>query len=84
MSKNERFSRGNLIFLFVVAILIGAITKNIVSDHVRIGFDDPTTVIERGELYDIDKLEQKLLHEGLPVPVNTEDSVETKNDNSVK
>jgi len=66
MSKNERFSRGNLIFLFVVAFLAGAITKKAMSNHIRIGFNDPTTVIEYGRLYDIDKLEQKLLREGVP------------------
>jgi hypothetical protein len=36
------------------------------SNHIRIGFNDPTTVIEYGRLYDIDKLEQKLLREGVP------------------
>ena len=66
MNKNERFSRGNLVFLFIVAFLAGAITKKAISNHVRIGFDDPTTIIERGELYDIDELEQKLLREGIP------------------
>jgi len=66
MSKNERFSRGNLIFLFVVAFLAGAIVKKAIGTHVRIGFDDPTTIIEQGKLYDIDKLEQKLLREGIP------------------
>ena len=74
MSKNERFSRGNLIFLFVVAFLAGAITKKAVSNHVRIGFDDPATIIEQGKLYDIDKLEQKLLREGIPAETPTVES----------
>jgi hypothetical protein len=66
MSKNERFSWGNLIFLFVVAFLAGIIIKKATNSHIRIGFDDPATIIEHGELYDIDKLEQKLLREGVP------------------
>ena len=71
MSKSERLSRGNLIFLFVVAFLAGAIAKKIVSHHIRIGFDDPTTIIDYGELYDIDKLEQKLIHEEMSAKLPT-------------
>ena len=76
MSKNERFSRGNLIFLFVVAFLVGAIVKNAVGNNIRIGFDDPDTIITNGALYDIDELEQKLLRNGIPEDVsNMEESV---------
>jgi len=80
MSKNERFSRGNLIFLFVVAFLAGAITKKAISNHIRIGFNDPTTVIEYGKLYDIDKLEQKLLREGVPVENATVEGASNEDD----
>ncbi len=81
MSKNRRLSRGNLVFLFVVAFLVGTIAKKIASHHVRIGFDDPTTVIDYGELYDIDKVEQKLIHEGVSSELPaTESTVEENNE----
>jgi len=80
MNKNERFSRGNFIFLFIVAFLAGAITKKAIGNHIRIGFDDPTTIIERGELYDIDELEQKLLREGIPAETSTVEDVAKDND----
>ncbi len=76
MSKSERLSRGNLIFLFIVVFLAGAIAKKIVSHHVRIGFDDPSTVIDYGELYDIDKLEQKLIHEEMSTELPTTENTE--------
>jgi hypothetical protein len=71
MSKGERFSRGNLIFLFVVAFLMGVIVKQAVGNNVRIGYDDPTTIIKHGELYDIDKLEQKILKKGIPEDISS-------------
>ncbi len=76
MSKNERFSLGNLIFLFVVAFLVGTIVKQAVGNNVRIGFDDPTTIIPYGELYDIDELEQELLKNGIPADISTLNSSE--------
>ncbi|MEN8252698.1 MAG: hypothetical protein ABFQ53_03920 [Patescibacteria group bacterium] len=78
MSKNERFSRGNLIFLFVVAFLAGAIAKRAIGDAVRIGFDDPATVIVQGELYDIDELEQELIKNGIPknIPASNKEQAE--------
>jgi len=75
MSRGERFSRGNLIFLFVVAFLAGAIVKKTVGNHVRIGFDDPMTVIEQGQLYDIDMLEQELMRQGIPETVSDGESL---------
>ncbi len=63
MSNSERLSWGNLIFLFIVMFLFGIITKKAAGEHMRIGFDDPTTVISRGTLYDIDELEQKILRQ---------------------
>ena len=71
MSKKERFSYGNFIFLFVVAFLIGFIAKKAIGSHVRIGFDDPATIIVQGELYDIDLLEQKILSEGIAEEVSS-------------
>ncbi len=70
MSKSERFSRGNLIFLFVVAFLVGAIIKNAIGNNIRIGFDDPDTIITDGKLYDIDELEQELLKNGIPEEIS--------------
>jgi len=76
MSKSERFSWGNLIFLFVVAFLAGMIAKRAISSHVRIGFDDPSTIISQGTLYDIDALEQELLRKGIPEEVTSNTSEE--------
>ena len=66
MQKEKIFLRGNFIFLFIVAFLVGVITKRAMGNHVRMGYDDPTTVISHGELYDIDVLEQELIRKGLP------------------
>ncbi|PID52436.1 MAG: hypothetical protein CR972_01985 [Candidatus Moraniibacteriota bacterium] len=77
MEKKKALSRGNFIFLFVVAFLCGAIGKKAMGDHVRMGYDDPTTVIMHGEFYDIDVLEQKLIQKGLPEePIQEKDSQE--------
>ncbi|XLQ19590.1 MAG: hypothetical protein ACKUBY_03290 [Candidatus Moraniibacteriota bacterium] len=76
MSKNKRFSRGNLIFLFVAAFLAGAIAKKAIGNNIRIGFDDPNTIIMQGELYDIDELEQKLLKNGIPKEMPIEEVIE--------
>jgi len=80
MSKSERFSWGNLIFLFVVAFLAGMIAKKTVGNHIRIGFDDPSTVISQGTLYDIDVLEQELLSKGIPEEVTTTVTEESQSD----
>lgn len=66
MIKKAYFSRGNLVFLFVVAFLAGAIIKKAMGNHVRVGYDDPSTIIMYGELEDIDVLEQELIKKGLP------------------
>jgi hypothetical protein len=63
MREKKRFSRGNLIFLFVVAFLVGAIAKRVINNHVRTGFNDPETIIDYGTLYDIDHAEQAVLQE---------------------
>ena len=73
MGIKEQFSRGNLIFLFVVAFFVGLIVKQAISNHVRIGYDDPMTIIRHGELYDIDALEQKILKDVLPREINSAD-----------
>lgn len=62
----KRFFRGNLIFLFVVAFMVGVIAKNAMSNTMRIGFDDPQTVIHVGELYDLDAAEQQVIKDGVP------------------
>lgn len=66
MTTQSYLVRGNFLFLFVVAFLVGAIVKNTAGRHMRIGFDDPQTIIERGILHDIDVLEQKIITQGLP------------------
>lgn len=65
MKEQRRFSRGNLIFLFVAAFLAGAIAKRAFNEHLRIGFDDPQTIVTRGTLYDIDKAEQEVIQQGI-------------------
>lgn len=65
MDKRSRFTRGNIIFLFVVAFLAGMITKRALSSHVRVGYDDPSTIIVNGKLADIDILEQELIKKDL-------------------
>lgn len=61
MKEQRRFSRGNLIFLFVAAFLAGVIAKRAFNEHVRIGYDDPQTVVKHGTLYDIDAVEQEVI-----------------------
>jgi hypothetical protein len=73
MSTKERFSRGNLIFLFVVAFFVGFIVKQAAGSHMRIGYDDPSTIIAHGELYDIDELEQKILNKNILDEISQED-----------
>ncbi len=73
MGHKKALSRGNLVFLFIVAFLCGTIGKKAMGDYVRMGYDDPKTVIMHGELYDIDVAEQKLIQKGLPEePVHEE------------
>ncbi len=66
MRSLARFSLNNLIFLFVVGFFVGAILKNTISHHIRIGYQDPQTIITEGKLYDIDIVEQNLLKQGVP------------------
>ena len=65
MKEQRRFSRGNLIFLFVAAFLAGAIAKRAFNEHLRIGFDDPQTIVTRGTLYDIDEAEQAVIEQSM-------------------
>lgn len=69
MEDKKCCSRGNLIFLFVTALLIGVIAKKVASNNIRVGYNDPSTVITHGTLYDIDVLEQELIQKGLPQSV---------------
>lgn len=62
----KHFVRGNLIFLFVVAFMAGVIAKKAMFNEVRIGFNDPQTVIHIGSLYDLDHAEQEVIKKGVP------------------
>ncbi len=65
MNFKSHFVRGNLIFLFFVAFMAGAISKRSVGYHLYIGYDDPQVAVQRGELYDLDKIEQKLIKKSI-------------------
>ncbi len=57
----KKFLRGNLAFLFIVGALMGAIGKNATFNTLRIGYQDPQTVLPVEEtLYDIDAAEQRV------------------------
>ena len=60
MGKKQNFQRGNFLFLFVVAFLMGMIAKRTISTYVRIGYQDPSTVIAQGESYDFNRVQQDL------------------------
>jgi hypothetical protein len=77
MSTKSSFFRGNLVFLFAVAFLSGAILKNAIGSHIRIGFEDPETRIAVGSLVDIDVLEQSLIQKGLPGEISESEVVDT-------
>lgn len=73
MITQSYLARGNLLFLFVVAFLVGIIAKNATGTHMRIGFDDPQTIIVHGALHDIDILEQELIKKGIPEAITDHD-----------
>ena len=79
MGRDEKFSKGNLVFLFIVAFFAGFILKKAIGNHVRIGYDDPSTNIMHGELYDIDDLEQKVLKQGVDSVENISNKQEMDN-----
>lgn len=57
----QKFVRGNLAFLFVVGALIGVIGKKATFDTMRIGYQDPQTVLPVEEtFYDIDAAQQRV------------------------
>ncbi len=57
----KKFLRGNLVFLFVVGVLIGVIGKNATFTTLRIGYQDPQTVLPVEEtFFDIDAAEQRV------------------------
>lgn len=72
-NMTKRFFRGNLIFLFIVAFMAGIIAKKAMFNTMRIGFDDPRTVIHIGSLYDLDRAEQAVIAEGMSQHENAND-----------
>jgi len=65
MDYNKRSFYKTLVLLFVVAFFCGALLKRVAGQNMRIGFEDPETVVQIGTLYDIDKAEQRVLDEML-------------------
>jgi hypothetical protein len=66
MNNKKLFLQGNLFLFFIISFLCGVMVKKNMTHHIRIGFDDPQTIIQHGVLYDIDQLEQALIKRGLP------------------
>ncbi len=69
MNEQKKFVRGNLIFLFVAAFLVGVIAKKAIGDHMYIGFEDPQVHMSVGTLIDMDEVEQEVIRRGLPEEV---------------
>lgn len=61
MKKWSQFFHGKRILLFIVAFFFGMSAKHAADLYVRNGFNDPSTVISRGSLYNIDEAEQRMI-----------------------
>lgn len=74
----ERLRRGNFVFVFVVGVILGVIGKNAMFANVRIGYQDPQTVLPVEEtLYGLDEAQRRVAAKAAALmdapPTETED-----------
>ncbi len=81
MNKKKTAGLLSMAVLCCMGFACGMVGKKMMHNTVRMGYDDPTTIVTRGTLCNMDALEQEVIQKGLP---EKPEEVDTTNKNNVQ